>query len=42
MPKTNILLLGVDDAFGHRSDTIMVLCSDPENIEKKHLEDVEF
>ncbi len=31
MPKTNILLLGVDDAFGHRSDTIMVLCSDPEN-----------
>jgi len=30
MPKTNILLLGVDDAFGHRSDTIMVLSTDPE------------
>ena len=31
LPKTNILVLGIDDAFGHRSDTIMVLHTDPEN-----------
>ena len=29
MPKTNILLVGVDNAFGHRTDTIMVLHTDP-------------
>ncbi|MBU1026838.1 MAG: LCP family protein [Candidatus Margulisbacteria bacterium] len=29
--ETNILVLGLDDAFGHRSDTIMVLHTDPEN-----------
>lgn len=29
--ETNILLLGVDDAFGHRSDTIMVLHVNPES-----------
>lgn len=28
-PETNILVLGVDDAFGHRSDTIMVLHVNP-------------
>jgi polyisoprenyl-teichoic acid--peptidoglycan teichoic acid transferase len=27
--ESNILVLGVDDAFGHRSDTIMVLHIDP-------------
>lgn len=27
--KANILVLGVDSAYGHRSDTIMVLNSDP-------------
>jgi len=31
--QTNILVLGIDDAFGHRSDTIMVLHTDPENKE---------
>jgi len=31
MPKTNILLVGVDNAFGHRTDTIMVLHTDPQN-----------
>jgi LCP family protein required for cell wall assembly len=29
LPETNILVLGIDDAFGHRSDTIMVLHTDP-------------
>ncbi len=29
--ETNILVLGLDDAFGHRSDTIMVLHTDPKN-----------
>jgi LCP family protein required for cell wall assembly len=29
-PKTNILVLGVDDAFGHRSDTLMLVHVDPE------------
>lgn len=29
-PKANILVLGEDDAFGHRSDTIMVLHINPE------------
>lgn len=29
LPETNILVLGIDDAFGHRSDTIMVLHVDP-------------
>ena len=33
LPATNILVLGVDDAFGHRSDTIMVLHTDPEQKE---------
>ncbi|MFH1684638.1 MAG: LCP family protein [Candidatus Margulisiibacteriota bacterium] len=33
LAKTNILVLGIDDAFGHRSDTIMVLHTDPENKE---------
>lgn len=33
LSKTNILVLGVDDAFGHRSDTIMVLHTDPVNKE---------
>ncbi len=28
-PESNILVLGVDNAFGHRSDTIMVLHTDP-------------
>lgn len=28
--KTNVLVLGIDDAFGHRSDTIMVLNCNPE------------
>lgn len=28
-PKANILVLGVDSAFGHRSDTIMVVHVDP-------------
>ena len=28
-PKANILVLGVDDAYGHRSDTIMLLHTDP-------------
>jgi len=27
--KTNVLVVGVDDAYGHRSDTIMVLNCDP-------------
>jgi LCP family protein required for cell wall assembly len=31
LSNTNILVLGVDSAFGTRSDTIMVLHSDPEN-----------
>lgn len=31
--ETNILVLGVDDAFGHRSDTIMVLHVNPEKKE---------
>jgi LCP family protein required for cell wall assembly len=30
LPESNILVLGVDDVFGHRSDTIMVLHIDPE------------
>jgi len=29
-PQANILVLGVDSAFGHRSDTIMLLHTDPE------------
>jgi len=33
LPKTNILILGLDDAFGHRSDTIMVLHTNPEKKE---------
>jgi len=33
LPATNILVLGIDDAFGHRSDTIMVLHMDPEKKE---------
>jgi LCP family protein required for cell wall assembly len=33
LPATNILVLGVDDAFGHRSDTIMVLHTDPKQKE---------
>ncbi|MDD5382582.1 MAG: LCP family protein, partial [Candidatus Margulisbacteria bacterium] len=33
LSKTNILVLGVDNAFGHRSDTIMLLHTDPENKE---------
>ncbi|MBI5078841.1 LCP family protein [Candidatus Saganbacteria bacterium] len=32
-PESNILLLGVDDAFGQRSDTIMVLHVGPEKKE---------
>ena len=28
-PEANIMVLGVDDAFGHRSDTIMVLHTSP-------------
>lgn len=31
LSKTNILLLGVDSAFGTRSDTVMVVHTDPEN-----------
>lgn len=31
LPETNVLVLGVDDVYGHRSDTIMVLHIDPEN-----------
>jgi LCP family protein required for cell wall assembly len=31
LSSTNVLILGVDNAFGHRSDTIMVLHSDPGN-----------
>jgi LCP family protein required for cell wall assembly len=31
--KANILVLGIDDAFGHRSDTIMVLHTDAERKE---------
>ncbi|NQT29507.1 MAG: LCP family protein [Candidatus Saganbacteria bacterium] len=30
LAKTNILVLGVDDAFGHRADTIMVLHTNPQ------------
>ncbi|MFH1826598.1 MAG: LCP family protein [bacterium] len=30
-PEANILLLGIDDAFGHRADTIMVLHTNPAN-----------
>lgn len=30
-PEANIMLLGVDNAFGHRSDTIMVLHTNPGN-----------
>ncbi|MBU0672038.1 MAG: LCP family protein [Candidatus Margulisbacteria bacterium] len=33
LTSTNILVLGIDNAFGHRSDTIMVLHTDPENKE---------
>ena len=33
LAKTNVLVLGVDNAFGHRSDTIMVLHTDPQNKE---------
>ncbi len=33
LPSTNVLVLGIDDAFGHRSDTIMVLHADPEKKE---------
>ncbi|OGB86815.1 hypothetical protein A3H38_01650 [candidate division WOR-1 bacterium RIFCSPLOWO2_02_FULL_46_20] len=33
LPTSNILVLGIDDAFGHRSDTIMVLHANPENKE---------
>ncbi len=29
-PRANVLVLGVDDAYGHRSDTIMVAHLDPE------------
>jgi len=32
-PKANILVLGVDDAYGHRSDTIMLLHTDPDKKE---------
>lgn len=32
-PEANILVLGIDNAFGHRSDTIMVLHTDPEKKE---------
>jgi len=32
-PEANILVLGVDDAFGHRSDTIMVLHINPDKKE---------
>jgi anionic cell wall polymer biosynthesis LytR-Cps2A-Psr (LCP) family protein len=31
MANTNVLVVGVDNAFGHRSDTIMVLHTDPSN-----------
>jgi len=33
VPETNILVLGVDSAFGHRSDTIMVLHVNPDKKE---------
>ncbi|MFH1361468.1 MAG: LCP family protein, partial [bacterium] len=33
LPKSNVLIVGIDNAFGHRSDTIMVLHTDPENKE---------
>ncbi len=29
LQATNVLVLGIDDAFGHRSDTIMVVHTDP-------------
>ncbi|MFH1541507.1 MAG: LCP family protein, partial [bacterium] len=31
LPQKNVLVLGIDDAFGHRSDTIMVLHNDRNN-----------
>jgi LCP family protein required for cell wall assembly len=33
LAETNVLVLGIDNAFGHRSDTIMVLHTDPANKE---------
>ncbi|MBN2057931.1 MAG: LCP family protein [Candidatus Saganbacteria bacterium] len=30
LSSTNVLVIGIDNAFGHRSDTIMVLHTDPE------------
>jgi LCP family protein required for cell wall assembly len=33
LSETNVLILGIDDAFGHRSDTIMVLHVNPEKKE---------
>jgi LCP family protein required for cell wall assembly len=33
LAKTNILVMGIDDAFGHRSDTLMVLNVNPANKE---------
>jgi LCP family protein required for cell wall assembly len=33
LSESNILVLGVDDAFGHRSDTIMILHINPEKKE---------
>ncbi|MFC1637430.1 LCP family protein [Candidatus Margulisiibacteriota bacterium] len=33
LTETNVLVLGIDNAFGHRSDTIMVLHTDPGNKE---------
>ncbi|PIS31245.1 hypothetical protein COT42_01635 [Candidatus Saganbacteria bacterium CG08_land_8_20_14_0_20_45_16] len=33
LSKTNVLVLGVDNAFGHRSDTIMLLHIDPDKKE---------
>lgn len=33
LSKTNVLVLGIDNAFGHRSDTLMVLHADTANKE---------